>query len=195
MNLRISAATWILATALACALCERRRPLFEGLSFSRVQCDREGRLLRLLPASDGQKRLWLSLGEFSPLLINATRARIHVGTAQGQAALALRLSSLLVEGPDTILVNARRRLESWRLRALYGPNELLEAYLNLSSYGPGISGAGAASLVYFGKNPDQLTLTEAVELSTIGELTLRAKAPEAASDRSAASARGLRRRT
>ena len=36
-------------------------------------------------------------------------------------------------------------------------HEILEAYLNLAPYGRNIEGVGAASLIYFGREPSQLT--------------------------------------
>ena len=46
-------------------------------------------------------------------------------------------------------------------------HEILEAYLNLAPYGRNIEGAGAASLIYFGKEPDELSPAEAMTLAVI----------------------------
>jgi penicillin-binding protein 1C len=45
--------------------------------------------------------------------------------------------------------------------------EILEAYLNLVPYGGNVEGVGAASLVYFGKEPARLTVPEALTLAVI----------------------------
>src|SRR5206468_1571335 len=68
---------------------------------------------------------------------------------------------------------ARLTLAALRLQALYSREQLLEAYLNLASYGGNIQGVGAASLIYFDKNADQLNVSEALTLSVIPRHPLR----------------------
>ena len=52
-------------------------------------------------------------------------------------------------------------------------HEILEAYLNLAPYGRNIEGAGAASLVYFGKEPADLSPVEAMTLAVIPQSPAR----------------------
>ena len=52
-------------------------------------------------------------------------------------------------------------------------HEILEAYLNLAPYGRNIEGAGAASLIYFGKEPSQLSPLEAMTLAVIPQSPAR----------------------
>jgi penicillin-binding protein 1C len=152
--------------------------LYEGVSVSARAYDHEGRFLRLLPADDGFRRVWTPLADFSPLLIDATRAEAASGGADPDARMAAALAKRQAGGAQPEGETALRRLRLWlcarRLRALYRSDELLEGYLNLASYGPDIEGAGAASLVYFGKNPDQLNLSEALELSVVPDHPIRA---------------------
>jgi penicillin-binding protein 1C len=58
-------------------------------------------------------------------------------------------------------------LRALELERHYSKTQLLEAYLNLAPYGRNIEGVGAASEIYFGKEPVQLTLHEAIALSLI----------------------------
>ena len=58
-------------------------------------------------------------------------------------------------------------LRALELERHYSKAQLLEAYLNLAPYGRNIEGVGAASEIYFGKEPAQLTLHEAIALSVI----------------------------
>ncbi len=53
------------------------------------------------------------------------------------------------------------------LELRYSKRELLEAHINLLPYGGDVQGVGAASLIYFGKNPAQLALNEALTLVLI----------------------------
>lgn len=53
-----------------------------------------------------------------------------------------------------------RRLERWLTKA-----RILEIYLNVVEFGPGIYGAEAAARHYFGKPAADLTLTEAAQLA------------------------------
>jgi len=127
--------------------------------------DGQGRL-SMAPAADGRYRVWRPLSAMSPLLLDAARAEL--GPADGRKKiLARRLSAILCgEGWPC-------GLERLWLRASAGESELLEAYLNLAPYGAEISGAEAASFVYFDKHADQLTLSEALTLSVMPERPVR----------------------
>lgn len=197
MNRR--AAAFLLA-ALAAALLAReaRAPLREATVFSRALYDRKGRLLRLTTASDGVFRLWRPLAELSPELIEATllhedrRFRLHPGVDPaalvrsawltygrrsrrvGGSTITMQLARLLWDldssRPQGKLVQIARALQ---LELLYSKDEILEAYLNLAPYGGNIEGAGAASLVYFGKDASRLDLSEALTLAVIPQNPLR----------------------
>ena len=58
-------------------------------------------------------------------------------------------------------------LRAIQLERHYSKNSILEAYFNLAPYGRNITGIGAASLIYFGKKPENLTLPEALTLAVI----------------------------
>ncbi|MBI3553454.1 MAG: transglycosylase domain-containing protein [Elusimicrobia bacterium] len=189
MHAKYAAITGLLSAAFLAAASGPRPALYEGLEFSKAVCDREGRFLRLLPAADGRYRLWLSLGEFSPLLVAAARIEFGQRGRSPETAVSEALARRSLEAADpageSFWRRARLALAAWRLRTLYGPDELLEGYLNLAPYGKDIDGAAAASLIYFGKNPDQLNLTEALELSVIPDHPIRATltGPDNPSDR------------
>src|SRR6185369_3112024 len=61
----------------------------------------------------------------------------------------------------------RQALAALALELRYTKRDLLEAYLNLAPYGGNVEGAGAASLVYFGKDPLKLSVTEALTLAVL----------------------------
>ena len=58
-------------------------------------------------------------------------------------------------------------VRAFQIELKYSKDEILEAYLNLAPYGGNIEGAGAASLIYFGKGAKDLTLAEASTLAVI----------------------------
>lgn len=177
MKARLIAAVVLLAAAFLAAGAGPRTKFYEGLSFSESICDKQGRFLKLRPAADGRYRVWLSLSEFSPLLTKATLIEEgrNGGDPDAEIARSLARRKLGEAGPEGNTAWRRERLilAAWRLRILYSPAELMEAYLNLSAYGDDIDGAGAASLIYFGKNPDQLNVTEAIDLSVLPDHPIR----------------------
>jgi penicillin-binding protein 1C len=150
-----------------------------------------GELLRLAPAIDGQYRLWVPLRDIDPRLVQAVQLYEdkwfywHIGidpAALGRAAAAT-WSGGARQGASTITMQLARRLYRIRsqtvggklrqvvaalwLEARYSKRDILEAYLNLAPYGANIEGVGAASLIYFHKRAQQLTLPEVLTLAVI----------------------------
>ncbi|VTR39750.1 Penicillin-binding protein 4 precursor [Serratia fonticola] len=58
-------------------------------------------------------------------------------------------------------------LRAVQLELSYSKHDILEAYLNYAPYGRNIESIGAASLIYFAKAPQDLTLPEALTLSVL----------------------------
>jgi monofunctional glycosyltransferase len=64
----------------------------------------------------------------------------------------------------------RKGLEAYftvLLEAFLPKRRILEIYLNIAEFGPGIYGAGAASRHYFGKSPSQMSDREAALLAAV----------------------------
>lgn len=151
----------------------------------------DGSLLRLTLAADQQYRLWVPLKDISPTLVDAVKLQedqwfywhaginplallrgawqtYSGGNRQGGSTLTMQLARLAY-GLNTRSPGGKFRqvaLALW-LEARYSKHDILEAYLNLAPYGRNIQGVGAASLIYFGKTPDKLTLPEALTLAVI----------------------------
>ena len=173
-------------------------PLLDGIPFSQVVRDRNRKLLRVALSTDQKFRIWTPLSKISPDLINATLSyedkyyskhpgvnpialarcafnlvRYHHATAGGStitmqlARLRFHLHTKSFSGK---LEQIFRALE---LERHYSKNEILEAYLNLASYGRNIEGIGAASLIYFDKPAAQLSGPESVALSVIPQSPTR----------------------
>src|SRR5215831_3287422 len=172
-------------------------PLLEGVSFSQYVRDRNGKLLRVTLTTDQKFRIWTSLANTSPALINATLQfedkcyRYHPGVnpvALLRAAFGLRPGGAH-SGASTITMQlARLRyhlptrtfrgkfvqiLRALELERHYSKADILEAYLNLAPYGRNIEGVGAASQIYFGKTSSHLTRPEAISLCVIPQSPTR----------------------
>ncbi|WP_249383933.1 penicillin-binding protein 1C, partial [Chitinivorax sp. B] len=152
---------------------------------------RDGELLRLTLASDQQYRLWTPLEHISPRMIEAVKVQEdrwfnwHPGinpvailrgafrtyahdNRQGGSTLTMQLARMVYQlntrSPTGKLKQVAYAL--W-LEARYSKHDILEAYLNLVPYGRNLQGVGAASLTYFGKTPEKLSLPESITLAVI----------------------------
>ena len=161
-------------------------------------------LLRLTLANDQQYRLWTPLDRISPQLREAVQLyedrhfAWHYGFNPAsliRAAFSTAAGTRRIGG-STITMQLARRLwhiqsrtmrgkleqlaRAMQLELQYSKRDILEAYLNLAPYGGNIEGAGAASLIYFGKPADKLTLPEALALAVIPQNpSLRSRQPKA----------------
>ncbi len=172
--------------------------LKDSVSFSQAVYDRNGKLLRLTLSRDDKYRLWLPLQSISPVLVKASLLhedkwfRFHPGVSPtalaravwhtyvkkdrkiGGSTITMQLARIRYDiNSRTMSGKATQILAAFWLELLYSKNQILEAYLNLVPYGLNIEGAGAASLIYFHKNADKLTLTDSLTLSVIPQSPAR----------------------
>lgn len=172
-------------------------PLSEGQPQSLALYDRNGRLLRLVLASDERYRLWLPLEQIPRTLqdavllhedawfrwhpgVNPVSLARAAGSSYGGGAriggstISMQLARLkyrlATRTPGGKLVQMLRALQ---LEVMYSKNDILEAYLNLAPYGGNIEGVGAASLIYFDKPAAGLTLPEALTLAVLPQAPTR----------------------
>jgi penicillin-binding protein 1C len=191
---------WLLAVVGLAVLYAAvpRPPLREGLGFSQAVFDREGRLLRLTLSPDEKYRLWVPLERIHPALVEATllhedqHFREHFGVnpvALGRAVWSTYLTGGRRMGGSTLTMQLARirygiesrtpagkvlqMLRALQLECTYSKDELLEAYLNLAPYGRNVEGVGAASLVYFTKGVEGLSLAEALTLAVVPQSPAR----------------------
>lgn len=189
-------------------------PIGEGLEFSTLVVDREGRLLRAFATSDGRWRLPARADGVDPRFFVALfgyedkRFRSHSGVdplALLRAAGQFVAQGRIVSGGSTLTMQVARLLEPRAERTLYAKlrqivraielerllskDDILSLYLSLAPYGGNLEGIRAASLAYFGKEPRRLTLGEAALLVALPQ------SPEARRpDRSPETARRARDR-
>ena len=173
-------------------------PPLDGVSYSQRILDRDGRVLRVTLTSDEKYRIYTPLRKISPDLIAATLLQedqhfwSHPGVNPVSAVrsawnVCLRRSGR--GGASTItmqLARLRYRLHTrtaggkllQMFRALeierhYTKAQILEAYLNLAPYGRNIEGVGAASRIYFAREPLAVSQHEAVALSVLPQSPTR----------------------
>ncbi len=140
---------------------------------------------------NGNNDNWVSLGDISQNLINATISiedkhfYEHIGFDYLRILKSLYInfkSGKNIQGASTITQQYAKNLfltfdktwerkieEAWltiRLESHYSKNEILEGYLNTINYG-GVFGIENASLYYFNKSSKDLTLAEATILAGI----------------------------
>ena len=173
-------------------------PLLENVSFSRAVFDRHGQLLRLTLADDQKYRFFTPLKDIAPQFreavllhedhyfyhhvgvnpVSLVRAFFHTYVTGGRKVGASTISMQLARmeyGINSRHVTGKllQIAHALQLEVHYSKDELLEAYLNRASYGYNIEGIGAASAIYFHKNPENLTLPESLTLAVIPQSPTR----------------------
>ncbi|HEY0208104.1 penicillin-binding protein 1C [Acerihabitans sp.] len=188
----IAMAVFLLALiVLACRLYPHP-PLSRGLPFSSVYYDRQGTLMRITLANDDRYRLWTPLEQVSPWMVQGLllhedrwfyynpgfnplslirgfwRSYVAGGTRQGGSTITMQLARmrwhLNTRTPSGKIMQVLRAVQ---LELAYSKHDILEAYLNYAPYGRNIESIGAASLIYFNKAPNDLTLPEALTLAVL----------------------------
>lgn len=189
----------ILLGAFAVAIVLTPKPhLLDETSFSPCYVDRNGKLLRLGLAEDDRYRVFVPLEKISPRLVEMTLLhedryfREHTGfnpvalaragwfnwcnpgRRLGASTITMQLARLHYRlNTRTVAGKLCQIVAAIHLEVHCSKHEILESYLNLAPYGRNIEGAGAASLVYFGKEPAELSPVEAMTLAVIPQSPAR----------------------
>ncbi|HYK57659.1 MAG TPA: penicillin-binding protein 1C, partial [Flavisolibacter sp.] len=166
-------------------------PLHDSIEYSTTISDANHEVVNAFLTKDEKWRMKTELKEISPLLRKTIIAKEdkwfyhHPGInplAVGRAAAMNLLRMKRTSGASTITMQVARALEprkrnlfsklietfrAFQLEWKYSKNEILQMYLNLVPYGGNIEGVKSASLLYFKKNPDHLSLAEITALSII----------------------------
>jgi penicillin-binding protein 1C len=164
---------------------------FRERSWGTVISDRNGTVLRVLPASDGVKREWASLGEIPPgavkIFIRSEDRRFyfHPGIdiiAIGRSFLRNAQERRVVSGASTITMQLARMIsphsggwggklrEAWdaiRLEVKLTKKEILELWLNSIPFGSNIEGLPAMTRSRFGRPVNQLDDNRAALLAAV----------------------------
>jgi len=180
----------VLALGVGTILLDRLLPpdLHRWHDRSAILVAHDGSVLNVATTTDGMWRLATGPNDVDPhyleMLLAAEdhRFRDHVGVdpiAAARAAWQLAANGRIISGGSTLTMQVARLLEphprsylgklSDALRALqleerYGKDEILAMYLTLAPFGGNVEGVRAASLTWFGHEPDRLTPGEAAIL-------------------------------
>jgi penicillin-binding protein 1C len=166
-------------------------PLPDQIEYSTVVTDDKGEVIHAFLTRDQQWRMKTDLTEISPLLRKTIVEKedkyfyYHPGVnpvamlrAFGRNLFNRRRTS----GASTITMQLARALEpkrrtywgklvevfrAFQLELKYSKDQILQLYLNKVPYGGNIQGVKSASILYFKKNPDHLSLAEITALSVI----------------------------
>jgi penicillin-binding protein 1C len=187
---RSAIAAALLATVTLALRIWPHAPLSARVQVSSAVFARDGELLRLTLAADGQYRLWTPLKQIAPEYLQALQLyedrhfRWHPGVdpfalaratwrslrgdRQGGSTLTMQLARKLYRldtrsAPGKLLQIV---LAVW-LEACYSKHDIIEAYANVAPFGGNVQGVGAASLIHFGKPASALTFAEALTLAVI----------------------------
>lgn len=181
----------VLSFLLIIRFCPKKN-ILSHYSFSQAVFDRDNRLLRLTLSNDEQYRLFIPLSKLprslktGTLLYEDKYFYLHPGfnpislvkgfwisiikkqRPVGASTITMQLARMLYD-LDTTSISGKLKQIAYAvwLEMKYGKNDILEAYLNIAPYGYNIEGAGAASLIYFSKRVDDLTILETFTLAII----------------------------
>ena len=90
------------------------------------------------------------------------------GSLRGASTITQQVAKNLYLWPGRSIV--RKGIEAWLtllIELFWTKERILEVYLNVAEFGPGLYGVPAASRVYFGKNPPELSGGEAALLAAV----------------------------
>ncbi len=90
------------------------------------------------------------------------------GAGRGASTISQQVAKNLYLWPGRSWL--RKGLEAWLtvlIEATWPKRRILEVYLNVAEFGPGLYGAWAASRHYYDRPPDLISLEEAARLATV----------------------------
>ena len=148
---------------------------------SPVALDRHEAWLRALPVEDGRWRIRADLTRTDPKFVArllaledgrfylhpgidpisalraAASAALHGRITSGASTLTMQTARLLEPRPRTLGAKLFQMLRALQLQARLSKQQTLALYLTLAPYGGNLEGVRAASLAYFGHEPETLT--------------------------------------
>lgn len=166
-------------------------PLPDKIEYSTIITDSKGEVANAYLTSDQKWRMKTELEEISPLLRKTIIAKedkyfyshpgvnpVAVGralfknifrmkTTSGASTITMQVARAMEHRPRNLLSKLIEAFRAFQLEWKYDKDEILQLYLNLVPYGGNIEGVKSASILYFKKNPDHLSLAEITALSII----------------------------
>ncbi|MGN6402229.1 MAG: penicillin-binding protein 1C [Flavisolibacter sp.] len=166
-------------------------PLPDKIEYSTIITDDRNEVVNAFLTKDEKWRMKTELDEISPLLRKTIIAKedkwfyyhpginvlavarasfmnlIHMKRTSGASTITMQVARALEPRKRNIISKCIESFRAFQLEWKYSKDEILQLYLNLVPYGGNIEGVKSASLLYFKKNPDHLSLAEITALSII----------------------------
>lgn len=166
-------------------------PLHDHIAYSTIVLDNKGEVIHSFLTPDDKWRMKTELKEISPVLkqtliykedkyfyrhpgINpfaiaraAVMNVLHLKRTSGASTITMQVARMMEPKRRTYFNKIIEMFRAFQLEWKYSKDEILQLYFNLVPYGSNIEGVKSASILYFGKNPDHLSLAEVTALSII----------------------------
>jgi penicillin-binding protein 1C len=166
-------------------------PLPDKIEFSTIIVSSDSTIVHAFLSNDEKWRMKTELDEITPLLRKAiifkedryfyyhkgvnflaiSRAAFNNVTkgkrTSGASTITMQVARLLEPKKRTYLNKLVEIFRAFQLENKYSKNEILQIYLNIVPFGSNIEGVKAASVLYFEKPPNHLSLAELTALSII----------------------------
>ena len=160
-------------------------------NYSTLITDSEGKILHSFLNNKDKWRMKTELSEITPTLekaiiykedrwfrwhfginpfaiVRAGMRNIFTGKrTSGASTITMQVVRLLNPQSRTYFNKIIEILRAFQLEVHYSKDEILQLYLNLVPYGSNIEGIKSASILYFQKSPDVLSLAEVMTLAII----------------------------
>lgn len=181
----------ILLPVLGFLLLHQLFPLPATEAYSHVVLDNRGRVLHGFLNPSDKWRMQVELHEIHPDIRTAFLAKedrwfywhpgvnpmaivraLWVNTVSGRrtsgaSTITMQVARLMEPRPRTHLSKIIEMFRALQLEYAYSKDEILQLYLNRIPYGGNIEGIKSASILYFDRLPEQLSLAQIVTLTII----------------------------
>lgn len=166
-------------------------PLKINTDYSTIVLSNDSTLLHAFLTRDEQWRMYTEIDEITPELrkaiiykedrffywhpginpVSVVRAfvnNIRYGKrTSGASTITMQVSRMLSPKDRTYINKFVEMFRALQLEWKYSKKEILQLYLNMVPYGSNIEGVKSASVIYFGKMPNHLSIAEIAALSII----------------------------
>jgi penicillin-binding protein 1C len=166
-------------------------PLPDKIEYSTIITDNRNEVVNAFLTKDEKWRMKTELNEISPLLRKTIIAKedkwfyyhpginvlavvragfmnlIHMKRTSGASTITMQVARALEPRKRNIISKCIESFRAFQLEWKYSKDEILQLYLNLVPYGGNLEGVKSASLLYFNKDPDHLSLAEITALAII----------------------------
>lgn len=112
---------------------------------------------------------WRHKGIILSTIVASLRKNLKKGKiVSGGSTISMQTAkNLFLSGERTIARKIQEVLLTWHLENEFTKSEILDIYLNIIEYGPGIYGIKKAAKVFFDKDPSEISLAESTFIASI----------------------------